>query len=87
METTDLITDIRHGGMIGFGQRWLILDSRCSITVGLSYVGNFKRAVSDPDGRDADARADYDAMIEAMPDSRMSIRPMPESNVGIGYSF
>jgi len=84
MESTDLVTDIRHGGVVGFGQRWLFFDQRATLTVGLSYTQNFRRDVSLA-GRDPDARADYDAFIEDAPSTKISARALPETNVGFGY--
>ena len=86
MESTDLVTDVRHGAMVGFGERWLFADYHCSVTIGLSYSANFRRDVS-VQGKDPDARSDYNAMIEDMPESRMSTRAMPETNAGVGYLF
>jgi hypothetical protein len=34
------------------------------------------------------AKADYEALINnTLPDTRMATRPMPEVNIGLGYSW
>jgi hypothetical protein len=85
-DETDLVTDIRHGVAVGFGNRWLFLNNSLSLTIGTSATGTFKRAVS-VDSKDPMARSDYDHMIEDIPDSRMSVRPSPEVNLTVGYGW
>jgi len=85
-DNTDLVTDIRHGGMVGFGNRWLFAKQKLSVTLGASFTGNFKRSV-DVDSKDPNARADYDALIEDLQDSRTTTRPSPEANLGLGYAW
>jgi hypothetical protein len=85
-DDTDLVTDIRHGGMVGFGNRWLFVNQKLSISIGASYTGNFKRSV-DIDSKDPDSRKDYDTIIEDIPDARISTRPSPEANLGLGYAW
>jgi hypothetical protein len=85
-DETDLITDIRHGVYGGFGNRWAYLDTRLTLTLGASATMNFKRAVT-VDSTDPDARSDYDAIIEDLPETRMSVRPTPEANLTMGYSW
>lgn len=85
-DETDLITDIRHGLAAGFGNRWLFWDQALSLSLGASFTSNFKRTVS-VDSRDAMARRDYDAMIANLPDTKMSVRPTPEVNLGLGYAW
>jgi hypothetical protein len=85
-DETDLITDERHGATFGFGERWLLMNQSLSITVGVSMNSDFKREVA-VDSTDEDARADYDQVIEALPDTRLSTRPLPEANLSMGYAF
>lgn len=85
-DETDLVVDTRHGVMAGFGNRWLFMDQRVSVTLGTSVTVNFKRSV-DVDSKDPNARADYDAIIEDIPDTRMSNRLSPEANLGFGYAW
>lgn len=85
-DDTSLVTDIRHGVAAGFGNRWLLWDQKLSITLGTSVTGNFKRTVS-VDTKDPNARADYDEMIEKLPDTKMSMRPLPEANLGLGWAW
>ena len=83
---TDLVTDIRHGVVFAFGNRWLFFDQKVSVNLGASYTANFKRTVS-IDSKDPNARADYTSMIESLPDTKMSTRPMPEANLLFGYAW
>jgi hypothetical protein len=85
-DETDLVTDIRHGGMVGFGNRWLMYEQRISVTLGASFTQNFKRSIT-VESKDTNALADYENLIETIPDARMSVRPSPEANLGVGYSF
>jgi hypothetical protein len=85
-DDTSLVTDIRHGVAVGFGERWLVWDQKLAITLGTSATANFKRTVS-VDTKDANARKDYDDMIETLPDQKMSIRPLPEVNLGLGWAW
>lgn len=85
-DDTDLVTDIRHGVMAAFGNRWLFMNQHLSVSLGASMTATFKRSV-DVDSKDPNARADYDQIIEDMPDARMSTRPSPEANLGIGYAW
>lgn len=82
----DLVTDIRHGGVVGFGNRWLVWDQKLSVNVGMSYTANFKRSIT-VDSKDPNARADYDDMIDTLPDTRMNTRPLPEANLLVGYAW
>ncbi|MGE0172113.1 MAG: hypothetical protein AB7T49_04980 [Oligoflexales bacterium] len=85
-DETDLITDERHGAVFGFGERWLVAEQTMSITVGLSINSDFKRKIA-VDSSDPYARADYDEVIEDLPDTRLTTRPLPEANLSIGYAF
>lgn len=85
-DETDYVTDIRHGAVFGFGNRWCVFDQSVTITLGATVTGNYKRSVI-VDSKDPDARADYDDMIEELPDTRMSVRPTPEANLSFGYAF
>lgn len=85
-DETDLVTDIRHGVALGFGNRWLLSDQAFSVTLGTSVTGVFKRTVS-IDSKDPMARLDYDAIIEDVPDARMTVRPSPEANLALGYAW
>jgi hypothetical protein len=85
-EETDLVTDIRHGVSLAFGNRWLLTDQKFSIDLGASFLRNFKRSVT-VDAKNPNARADYDDAIESLPDTRMDTRPTPEINLGMGYAF
>jgi hypothetical protein len=85
-DETDLLTDIRHGVSASFGTRWFVYE-RMTASIGASITKNFKRAV-DIDSKDTSAKADYEDLIEhKLPDTRISIRPTPEVNVGLGYAF
>lgn len=85
-DETDLVTDIRHGVVAGFGNRWLLLNQSLSITLGTSFTSNFKRTVS-TDSRDSLARRDYDVLIANLPDTKISLRPTPEINISLGYAW
>jgi hypothetical protein len=85
-DQTDLITDIRHGVAAGFGNRWLFFEQKVSVNLGASFTANFKRTVS-IDSKDPNAQADYDDMIENLADTKMSTRPSPEINLGLGYAW
>lgn len=85
-DDTDLVTDLRHGVDYGFGNRWLMFDQKVSVNVGATFTSNFRRSVT-VDSKDPDARADYEDMIGRLPDTRMSVRPTPEINLGVGYAW
>jgi len=85
-EDTDIISDSRHGVSLGVGERWMWARDRISFTVGASWTFNFKRSISH-EGKDPDARADYDDLIENIPESKLSVRPYPEANVTFGISI
>lgn len=85
-DQTDLVTDIRHGIAAGFGNRWMMFDQKVTVTLGTSFTSNFKRIVS-VDSKDPNARGDYDSMIETLADTRMTTRPTPEINLGLGYAW
>lgn len=85
-DETDLITDMRHGLSVSFGNRWIFADSLMA-SVGASITHNFRRTMS-VDSTDPMAKADYEALINnTLPDTRMATRPMPEVNIGLGYSW
>ncbi len=83
-EQADLVTDVRHGVVMGAGNRWQILSQKLSITIGASMTANVKRVVA-VDGGNETARADYDALIETLPDTRIATRLTPEVNLGLGW--
>jgi len=83
-EQADLVTDVRHGVALGAGNRWHVLNQKLSITIGASMTANVKRVVS-VDGGNETARADYDALIETLPDTRVATRMTPEVNLGLGW--
>jgi hypothetical protein len=85
-DETDLVTDIRHGASLAFGNRWAFLDQALTVNLGTSVTANFKRDVS-VDSKDTNARKDYETLIDDLPDTRMSTRPMPEVNLGVGYAW
>jgi hypothetical protein len=85
-DETDLVSDMRHGISAAFGNRWMITD-RMMASIGASLTHNFRRTVN-VDSKDTMARADYEALINnTIPDTRMSVRPTPEVNIGVGYSW
>lgn len=85
-DETDLITDMRHGISVSFGNRWIFGDSLIA-SVGASITHNFRRTMS-VDSKDPMAKADYEDLINhKLPDTRMATRPMPEVNLGLGYSW
>lgn len=85
-DETDLITDMRHGASIAVGNRWLLTD-RLMASVGASVTHNFKRVLT-IDSHDKMAQADYESVINnALPDTRMATRPIPEVNLGLGYAW
>jgi hypothetical protein len=86
MDETDLVSDLRHGAVFGFGNRWMLLDQKMTVTLGASFTSNFKRIVT-VDSKDPHALADYEAMIESLPDTRMTTRPTPEANLTFGYAW
>jgi hypothetical protein len=85
-DETDLITDERHGATFGFGNRWQFFGQDLTVTVGASITSMIKRNVS-VDSRDPYAREDYEDLIETLPDSKLTIRPLPEARLSIGYAF
>jgi hypothetical protein len=86
-DNTSQITDVRHGVVAGFGNRWLLMDQRLSVSLGASFTANFKRTLSD-DGNDPNALAVYNDIINKnLPDTRMATRPTPEANLGLGYAW
>lgn len=85
-DETDLITDMRHGISFAFGNRWVVADNLMA-TIGASLTHNFRRTVS-VDSKDTMAKADYETLINNMlPDTRIAVRPTPEVNIGLGYSW
>jgi hypothetical protein len=85
-DETDLITDMRHGVSFAFGNRWIIAD-RLITSVGASITHNFRRTLA-VDSSDPMAKNDYEDLInQKLPDTRMATRPMPEVNIGFGYSW
>jgi hypothetical protein len=85
-DETDLITDMRHGLSVAFGNRWFVTDKMMA-SVGASLTHNFRRTVT-VDSSDSMAKADYESLINhTLPDTRMATRPMPEVNIGLGYSW
>lgn len=85
-DDTDLVTDLRHGAVFGFGNRWLLFSQSLTVNLGASFTADFKRTVN-VDSKDPDARADYEDMISSLPDTKMSVRPTPEVNLGFGYAW
>ena len=85
-DETDLITDIRHGVNLGFGNRWLLMNQKLSVTLGAVITSNFKRSLT-IDSKDPLAESDYNDVIESLPETKMSIRPTPEASMGIGYAW
>jgi hypothetical protein len=56
-------------------------------TIGASVTHNFRRVMS-IDSKDQMAKNDYESMINnTLPDTRMALRPTPEVNLGLGYSW
>jgi hypothetical protein len=85
-DETDLITDVRHGVSLGVGSRWFLYE-RLTASIGASITQNIRRTV-DVDSHDDNAEADYTDLINSqLPDTKMSTRPMPEVNMGLGYAF
>ena len=85
-DETDLVTDMRHGISVAFGNRWFVTD-RLAATIGTSLTHNFRRTVT-VDSKDPMAKVDYEALINnTLPDTRMAARPIPEVNMGVGYSW
>jgi hypothetical protein len=85
-DETDMVTDIRHGFIAGFGNRWLLFDQTLTINLGASITTNFKRTL-EIDSKNPNAKTDYEHMIADLPDTRMSVRPLPEADLGIGYAW
>lgn len=86
MDETDLITDMRHGLSLGMGNRWLVNNQSLAVTVGAGISHYFRRSVN-VDSKDSRAVADYEAMINTLPDTRLALRPIPELSMGVGYAF
>jgi hypothetical protein len=85
-DETDLITDMRHGLSFSFGNRWIVANKLIA-SVGASITHNFKRNMT-VDSSDPMAKVDYETLINnTLPDTRMATRPMPEVNIGLGYSW
>ena len=85
-ENTSLVTDIRHGAAMGFGNRWLFFDQKLTFTLGISMTRYFKRALN-VEGKDPNTKTDYERLIETIPDTRLSTRGLPEVNLGMGYAW
>ncbi len=85
-DETDLITDMRHGISVGVGNRWLVSNQKLSVSVGAGISRYFRRSVT-IDSKDPQAVADYEDMINTLPDTRLALRPIPELNLGVGYAF
>jgi hypothetical protein len=85
-DETDLVSDIRHGVVLGFGNRWLNMNQRLSVTLGASFTADFKRDLN-VESRDPDAKRDYEIIIEDFPETKMSVRPLPEVNLSMGYAW
>lgn len=83
---TQVVTDRRHGVVLGAGVRWMFFDQTLTLAVGTSITSNFKRSVG-IEGHDPNARADYDDMIEHLPETKMSARPFPEANIALGFTW
>jgi hypothetical protein len=79
-----VISDTRHGVMLGFGQRWTFLDNKLSATLSISSTQTVLRKISDAD-TDPDARSDFDEFVEETPWAKMSTKAVPEANLSIGY--
>jgi hypothetical protein len=86
LDETDLITDMRHGFSVGVGNRWLVANQKLSISVGAGVSRYFRRSVT-VDSKDSQSVADYEDMINTLPDTRLALRPIPELNMGVGYAF
>jgi hypothetical protein len=86
LDETDLITDMRHGLSLGIGNRWLVNSQSLSVTVGAGVSHYFRRSVN-VDSKDTKAVADYESMINTLPDTRLALRPIPELSMGLGYAF
>lgn len=85
-DETDFVTDTRHGVSASFGSRWFIYE-RITASIGASITKNLKRTI-DVDSSDPNAKADYETLINnTLPDTRISSRPTPEVNMGLGYAF
>jgi hypothetical protein len=77
---------MRHGVSFAFGNRWILADSLIA-SVGASVTHNFRRTLA-IDSSDPMAKSDYEDLINhKLPDTRMATRPMPEVNIGCGYSW
>lgn len=85
-ENTSLVTDIRHGYAMGFGNRWLLFNQKLSFTLGISMTRYFKRELN-VEGKDPNTKIDYERLIETIPDTRLSTRGLPEVNLGMGYAW
>ncbi len=85
-DETDFVSDVRHGLVGGFGNRWTFFEQKLTLSLGASITLNFQRTVS-VDSNDPNARADYEQMIRDLPETRLSTRPIPEGNLGIGYAW
>ena len=86
LDETDLITDSRHGLSLGIGNRWLISNQKVSVSVGAGISHYLRRNVT-VDSKDPQAVADYEDMINTLPDTRLALRPIPELSMGLGYAF
>jgi hypothetical protein len=86
MNETDLITDVRHGMSLAIGNRWLISSQNLSFSVGAGVSHYFRRSVN-VDSKDSQAVADYESLINTLPDTRLALRPIPELSMGLGYAF
>ncbi len=85
-DETDLITDMRHGMSLGVGNRWLVSRQNVSLSIGAGISRYFRRSVT-VDSKDSQAVADYEDMINTLPDTRLALRPIPELSLGVGYAF
>ena len=84
-DETDLVTDIRHGVRLAFGERW-VFANKYTTSLELSLHRMTRREVS-VTSKDSLARADYDASVEELRIFPATARSYPEAKLGIGYAF
>jgi hypothetical protein len=80
------IVDYRHGVYGAFGERWHFWSHNVTVSVAVNYTHYFRRRL-EVESQDSDARGDYLELIERIPDTRLSARPIPAADFRVGFLF
>jgi hypothetical protein len=80
------IVDYRHGVYGAFGERWHFWNHNVTVSVAVNYTHYFRRKIH-VESEDVDAEQDYLDLIERIPDTRLSARPIPAADFRVGFLF